>query len=95
MRFHITIHIKKCVHIRKITNCRFQKHLEKVRDTVKSAFAALPDKMDSDFLTSTLEMENCNENSTKNSRAFLKTECHPIDNFMCELVDVQCYHLSF
>lgn len=61
---------------------RFQKHLEKVKEMVKTAFASLPDYMDSDNGQS--QPIETTKNSTNDSDP---DGCHPLDRLMCNIVD--------
>lgn len=62
---------------------RFQKHLEKVRDIVKSAFAALPDQSEANnkLLIPTELMDLDRDREGPNDG------CHPLDRIMCEIID--------
>uniref|UniRef100_U5EWJ2 Mediator of RNA polymerase II transcription subunit 7 n=1 Tax=Corethrella appendiculata TaxID=1370023 RepID=U5EWJ2_9DIPT len=64
---------------------RFQKHLEKVRDLVKTAFSSLTDQTDSDKLMIPVELMDLNIDNDVNSG---KSEsCNPLDRLMCEIID--------
>lgn len=62
---------------------RFQKHLEKVRDIVKSAFATLPDQSETNnkLLIPVELMETDREAEQINDG------CDPMDRIMCDIVD--------
>lgn len=62
---------------------RFQKHLEKVRDIVQSAFASLPDQCEaSSKLLIPLELNSEQEGQNDSSDGV-----HPLDRIMCAIVD--------
>lgn len=66
------------------TATRFQKHLEKVRDIVKSAFAALPDQLEANskllIPMELMDVDGARENGAADGY-------HPLDRIMCEIVD--------
>lgn len=65
------------------TALRFQKHLEKVRDIVLSAFASLPDQKEANNkLLIPLELNSEQEGQNDNSDGV-----HPLDRVMCDIVD--------
>ncbi|XP_063705246.1 mediator of RNA polymerase II transcription subunit 7 [Culicoides brevitarsis] len=62
---------------------RFQKHLEKVRDIVKSAFATLPDQMESNSkLLIPVEMMETDRETEQTTDS-----CCQMDRIMCDIVD--------
>lgn len=61
--------------------------MEKVRDIVKNAFAALPDQSDND---NKLMIPGVNDlqNKTKNGEDSEDTTgCNPLDRLMCNIID--------
>lgn len=62
---------------------RFQKHLEKVRDIVKNAFAALPDQSEaSNKLLIPVELMEIDRETEQTTDT-----CCPMDRIMCDIVD--------
>lgn len=62
---------------------RFQKHLEKVREIVKNAFAALPDQSEANHkLLVPVELMGLEGGSGSDVDG-----CYPLDRIMCEIVD--------
>lgn len=68
------------------TSVRFQKHLEKVRDMVRNAFAQLPEITDADFkfpdtIVGSADVPPPDSNET------IADNCDPLDRLMCDIVD--------
>lgn len=76
------------------TAMRFQKHLEKVRDLVRAAFAQLPDITDADHKMDE-DVGGLGENSMVNGNDAISEQCHPLDRLMCQIIDnmwiTNCY----
>lgn len=68
------------------TAMRFQKHLEKVRDLVRAAFAQLPEISDADYK---MDDDFCglDGNSMVNGNDAANEQCHPLDRLMCHIID--------
>lgn len=67
---------------------RFQKHLEKVRDIVKSAFAALPDQSETDSKLIIPGVHQDAKNQMKNGDDSEDTTgINPLDRLMCNIID--------
>lgn len=68
------------------TALRFQKHLEKVRELVKEAFAALPDI--DEMNAQSVDAMDANGDSQTDSRTDATTDpVHPLDRLMCQVID--------
>lgn len=65
---------------------RFQKHLEKVRDLVKTAFSSLPD-IDDQNNKLIVPFELGNEEKDVQGNDLMGDGCHPLDRLMCSIVD--------
>lgn len=68
------------------TSVRFQKHLEKVRDMVRNAFAQLPEITDADFKFPDTIIGSADE-PIPDSNETIADSCDPLDRFMCDIVD--------
>lgn len=69
------------------TTTRFQKHLDKVRDVVKSALHALPDINQQTTAKFLLPIESIKNENNINGNDNRSDNCHPLDRLMCEIVD--------
>lgn len=65
---------------------RFQKHLEKVRELVRNAFAQLPEITESDYKMGDL-IAGITETVTPNTNETVVDNCDPMDRLMCDIVD--------
>lgn len=68
------------------TAVRFQKHLEKVRELVRAAFAQLPEITESDCKVGDI-IAGVSDTITSNSNETVVDHCDPMDRLMCEIVD--------
>lgn len=68
------------------TSKRFTKHLERVRDMVKTAFSALPEINDTDN-TFLAPFELSNEDKSGSGSDANSDNCNPLDRLMCSIVD--------
>lgn len=68
------------------TAMRFQKHLEKVRDLVRGAFAQLPEITDADHKMDE-DVDGLGEHSMMNGGDAASDQCHPLDRLMCQIID--------
>lgn len=59
--------------------------MEKVRDIVKNAFAALPDQSDND--NKLMICVNDTQNQAKNGDDSEETGCNALDRLMCNIID--------
>lgn len=66
------------------TATRFQKHLERVRDVVNSAFSALPTLFDDDDGSAKVKME---VDPLESNAAAKNDPSYQHDRMMCKLVD--------
>lgn len=60
--------------------------MEKVRDIVKNAFAALPDQSENDNKM-IISGVNDTKHQTKNGDDSEDTGCNPLDRLMCNIID--------
>lgn len=67
------------------TALRFEKHLEKVRELVKEAFAALPDAEEMNALGDDTLDDASDENTTNGLDP--QDPVHPLDRLMCQIID--------
>lgn len=65
---------------------RFKKHLEKVRELVRAAFAQLPDISDADC-DETDNTEDATNGTTADGMDTNTDQCHPLDRLMCQIID--------
>lgn len=66
-------------------NSRFQKHLDRVKEIVKNAFAALPDPVDNESnLSDSIKMELDGDSNSSDNNI---DGCHPLDRLMCKIAD--------
>lgn len=68
------------------TAVRFQKHLEKVRELVRAAFAQLPEITESDCKVGDI-IAGVSDTTTSNGNETIVDSCDPMDRLMCEIVD--------
>lgn len=66
------------------TTNRFQKHLERVRDIVNNAFAALPEITDEDLSESDIKMEIDAQDSNNGNKS---DPSYQLDRVMCTVID--------
>lgn len=66
------------------TNNRFQKHLERVRDIVNTAFGALPQITDEDLSEADIKMEVDSQDSSSGSKS---DPSYQLDRIMCNVID--------
>ncbi|KAI8129162.1 hypothetical protein FF38_12981 [Lucilia cuprina] len=66
------------------TTNRFQKHLERVRDIVNNAFAALPEITDDDLSESDIKMEVDAQDSNNGGKS---DASYQLDRIMCNVID--------
>lgn len=65
---------------------RFQKHLEKVRELVRNAFAQLPEITESEYKMGDL-IAGVTEQVKPNTNEIVVDNCDPMDRLMCDIVD--------
>lgn len=65
---------------------RFQKHLEKVRELVRNAFAHLPEITESEYKMGDL-IAGVAEQVKPNTNEIIADSCDPMDRLMCDIVD--------
>lgn len=65
---------------------RFQKHLEKVRELVRNAFAQLPEITESEYKMGDL-IAGVTEQVKPNTNVIIADSCDPMDRLMCDIVD--------
>lgn len=65
---------------------RFQKHLEKVRELVRNAFAQLPEITESEYKMGDL-IAGVTEQVKPNTNEIIADNCDPMDRLMCDIVD--------
>lgn len=68
------------------TAMRFQKHLEKVRELVRNAFAQLPDITETESKIADI-IAGINEPPPPSTNETTAEHCDPMDRLMCEIVD--------
>lgn len=66
------------------TTNRFQKHLERVRDIVNNAFAALPDITNEDMGEGDVKMEVDSQDSNSGNKS---DPSYQLDRVMCNVID--------
>ncbi|XP_065354425.1 mediator of RNA polymerase II transcription subunit 7 [Calliphora vicina] len=66
------------------TTNRFQKHLERVRDIVNNAFAALPEITDEDLSEGDVKMEVDSQDANNGSKS---DASYQLDRIMCNVID--------
>lgn len=65
---------------------RFKKHLEKVRELVRAAFAQLPEILESECEMTDAIVDTANGTSSDGLDASTD-QCHPLDRLMCHIID--------
>lgn len=68
------------------TSVRFQKHLDKVREMVRNAFAQLPEITQADVKFPD-SIAGCNDLPPPDTNETFVDNCDPMDRLMCDIVD--------
>lgn len=66
------------------TTTRFEKHIERVRDIVNTAFGDLPEIPDDDMSETDVKMEVDSQDSTSGSKS---DTSYQLDRIMCSVID--------